>query len=99
VREVERIALREVERELAALGAEPEAILAAEDIHVRLPGVRGDRLASDPPEAGRGVAADRARQHAALVLGGQHHLTAGGVAEHEHRRVPAQEFEVGREGR
>ena len=51
--EIERIAWLEVERVLAAFGPEPEAIFAAEDIHVRLPLARRDRGPPDPSEARR----------------------------------------------
>jgi hypothetical protein len=35
--EIERVALLEVQRILAAFGAQPETIFTAEDVHVRLP--------------------------------------------------------------
>ena len=52
VREVEGVALLEEDRELAALGPEPEAVLAAVGVDVRLRLPRGHELAVDPAEAG-----------------------------------------------
>jgi hypothetical protein len=48
--EVEGIALAEVQRKLAAFRTEPEAVLAAEDIHVRLFLSRRNGRAANPPE-------------------------------------------------
>ncbi|MCK7515057.1 MAG: hypothetical protein MZV70_70965 [Desulfobacterales bacterium] len=64
-----RIALLEEDRELAALGPEPEAVLAAEGVHVRVVDARGDGLAPDPAEAQPVRTAGRAGHDPALEVG------------------------------
>ena len=64
--EVELRAGCEEDGELAALRPEPEAILAAEDVDVRLEFAGGDELAIDPAEALAARRAGRARHHAPL---------------------------------
>ena len=93
--QIERIARFEVESVLAAFGSKPEPILPAEDVHVRLPRVRGDRGTPDPAEAGRLGAAGRARHHPPLVLGRNDDLRAGAVGEQDQVRVLFQERKIG----
>jgi hypothetical protein len=81
--EVEGIALFEEDRELAALGAEPEAVLAAEGVHVRIVDARGDGFPADPAEAqavgpGRGAGHDPS-----LEVGIDGHLGRPAGPEHE----------------
>ena len=67
--EVEGVARLEKQRVLAAFRAKPEAILAAEHVHVRLFRAGGDRGAAKPAEAGRIASASRAGHDPSLVRG------------------------------
>ena len=76
MREVEGIARLEIERGLAALRSQPEAVLAAEHVHVRLICPGGDGFAPEPPEARRLVAPRGAGQNTALIGRADRHLGA-----------------------
>ena len=72
--EVEGIVLLEENGKLAAFGAEPEAVLAAEAVHVKVVLARGDQLPVDPAEARPLGSARRARHDPALEVGADGHL-------------------------
>src|SRR5205814_5697700 len=93
--EIERVALLEIERELSSLWSEPEAVLAAEHVHMWLSLARGNGRAPDPAEA-RGVsAAGRARHHASLIIGRDHDLRrVRRLRENDHLRVLLEERKV-----
>jgi len=76
--DIERIAGFEVERELTAFGTQPEPILAAEDVHVRLAFATRNRLTPDPAERRRPVRG--ARHHTPLILRRDDDLGARAVA-------------------
>jgi hypothetical protein len=94
VREVEGVALPEEDRELAALGTEPDPVLAAEGVHVRhqLPGRR--KLAVDPAVARRVGPADGRGGDAALPGRDHCDTRAFVLAEHHHLQALAQEGDV-----
>ena len=96
--QIERVAGFEIEAVLSAFGSEPEPIFTAEDVHVRLPLTRADCGPSDPAEAGRVGAADRARHDAPLVRRRNDDLRlAGGIGQHDDVAVLAELGDVGRE--
>ncbi len=71
VRELELRPLGKEDGELSALRSHPEAVLAAERVHVRQELAGGDQLAVDPAEAQAGIAARGAGHDAALTSGRQ----------------------------
>ena len=94
VREVERVALREEDRELPALGAEPEPVFSAERVDVRPQLTRGHELVVDPAETARGRAAGGRGHHAALPRRDDRHPAAGRVLQDQHLDVLPQERDV-----
>ena len=85
----------EEDRELPALRPHPEAVLAAEGVHVRQQLARGDQLAVDPAEAEARIAARRAGHHPALPGGRDGHFgLALLIAQHDEVGVALQECGV-----
>lgn len=75
VGEDQRLARREIERELPSLGAEPETIFAAVVVELAARLSLFDELAVDVAKA-LAFGFDGARHHARLVLGGHHDAPA-----------------------
>ena len=93
--EIEGIALLEEDRELTALGAEPEAVLAAERVHVGVVDARGDGLPADPAEAQAVRAFGRTGHDPALEVRVDRDLgLAGGPLEHDDLGVGLKEGQV-----
>jgi hypothetical protein len=84
---------REVEAELASLGPEPEAVLAAVVVEGRALLALLEERAVHEAQA-RSVRLDRARHHAALPPGAHHDPAAAGALEHLDGRVRLHQRDV-----
>ena len=95
--EIVGISGREIERELSSLGTEPEAIFAAEHVHVRLSLTRADRGSAEPSEARRIRTSRGAGEDASLVVrGNDDPRPIGRSSQDDDRRVLSQELEIRR---
>ena len=98
VLEVEGVALREEDRELPALGTQPEAVLASEDVDVGLSRARGDGVPVEPAVA-RAVEPARGARHDAPLIGRNDRDPGVAGLEQDHLGVLAQEREIVAEAR
>jgi len=94
VRQILRHARREEQSERSALRPQPEAILAAVDVHVRRQLTRRDQRAVQPAEARAFVAGGGAGGDAPLQRRAQRHARATPIRQHHRLRVALQEAHI-----